>query len=97
MSKEAVNLKYPMVDLLTDAIMSLMCLNVLATSNLLLFSAPRVLMEAWMKGLDGGSVVALEQKEALSNYPISPVTGNQHPLCREFLLCADIGGGQDAL
>ena len=91
MSKEAVNLKYPMVDLLTDAIMSLMCLNVLATSNLLLFSAPRVLMEAWMKGLEGGSVAALEQKEALSNYPIS------HPLCREFLLCADIGGGQDAL
>ena len=64
MSKEAANLKYPMVDLLTDAIMSLMCLNVLATSNLLFFSAPRVLMEAWMKGLDGGSVAALEQKEA---------------------------------
>jgi hypothetical protein len=49
MSKEATDLKYPMVDLLTGVTMSLMYLNVLAASNLLLLSAPWVLMQAWMK------------------------------------------------
>jgi hypothetical protein len=67
MSKEATDLKYPMVDLLTDAIMSLMYLNVLAASNLLLLSTPWVFMETWMKGLEGGSVTALDQKEPLSD------------------------------
>jgi hypothetical protein len=52
MSKEVTNLKYPMGDLLTDAIMSLMYLNVLTTSNLLLLSAPWEFMEAWIKGLE---------------------------------------------
>ena len=45
MSKEATDLKYPMVDLITPAIMSLMYLNVLMTMNLMLLSAPRVFME----------------------------------------------------
>jgi hypothetical protein len=67
MSKEATELKYPMVDLLGSATMSVMYLNVLAVSNLLLLSAPWVFMETWMKGLEGGSVTALEQKEPLSD------------------------------
>ena len=67
MSKEATDLKYPMVDLLTGATMSLMYLNVLAASNLLLLSAPWLSMQAWMKGLEGGSVAAPEQKEPLSH------------------------------
>ena len=58
MSKEATDLKYPMVDLITPAIMSLMYLNVLMTMNLMLLSAPRVFMEGWMKGLEGDSVGA---------------------------------------
>jgi hypothetical protein len=58
MSKEAADLKYPMVDLLTGATMSLMYLNVLTASNLLLLSTPWVFMQAWMKGLEGGSGAA---------------------------------------
>jgi hypothetical protein len=67
MSKEAADFKYPMVDLLTGATMSLMYLNVLTTSNLLLLSTPWAFMQAWMKGLEGGSVAAPEQKEPLSD------------------------------
>ena len=67
MSKDATDLKYPMVDLLTGATMSLMYLNVLAASNLLLLSAPWLFMQAWMKGLTGGSVAAPEQKKLLSD------------------------------
>jgi hypothetical protein len=79
MSKDAANLKYPIVNLLTDAIMSLMCLNVLATSNLLLFGTPRVLIEAWMKGLDGGSVAALEQwRSVIERMPIADQFGVLH-------------------
>jgi hypothetical protein len=63
MSKVATNLKYPMGDLLTDAIMSLMYLNVLTTSNLLLLSAPWEFMEAWIKGLEG--LGGPEQKGAI--------------------------------
>jgi hypothetical protein len=81
MSKEAADLKYPMVDLLTDATMSLMYLNVLTASTLLLLSSPWVFMEAWMKGLKVGSVAAPEQKESLadnrevgpSSFAINPV------------------------
>ena len=57
MSKDATDLKYPMVDLITGLIMSLMYLNVVTAMNLSLLSAPSVFMEAWMKGLEGGSVV----------------------------------------
>jgi hypothetical protein len=67
MSKETTDVKYPMVDLLTGATMSLMYLNVLAASNLLFLSAPWVCMEDWIKALEGGSVAALEQKEPLSD------------------------------
>ena len=63
MSKEATDLKYPMVDLLTAATMSLMYLSVLAAANLLFLSATWVCMEDWIKALDGGSVAALEQKK----------------------------------
>jgi hypothetical protein len=55
MSKEVTDLKYPMVDLLTGATMSLMYLNVLAASNLLFLSTPWGFMEEWMRGLEGGS------------------------------------------
>ena len=73
MSKEATDLKYPMVDLLTGVTMSLMYLNVLAASNLLLLSAPWLFTQAWMKGLESGRVAALEQKEPLSdNRQIAP-------------------------
>jgi hypothetical protein len=58
MSKEAADLKYPMVDLLTGATMSLMYLNVLTASNLLLLSTPWVFTQAWMKGFEGGSRAA---------------------------------------
>jgi hypothetical protein len=51
MRKEATDLRYPMVDLVTGATMSLMYLNVLAASNLLLLSAPWVFMPGWMKGV----------------------------------------------
>ena len=55
MSKDATDLKYPMVDLITGLIMSLMYLNVVTAMYLSLLSAPSV--QAWMKGLEGGSVV----------------------------------------
>jgi hypothetical protein len=55
MKKEAADLKYPMVDLLTGATISLMYLNVLTASNLMLLSTPWIFMEAWMKGLESGS------------------------------------------
>jgi hypothetical protein len=66
MSKEAADLKYPMVDLFTDATMSLMYLNMLTASYLMLLSTPWVFLQAWMKGFDGGSVAAPKQKELLS-------------------------------
>ena len=64
MSKEATDLKYPMVELITPAIMSLMYLNMLTTMNLFLLSAPRVFMEGWMKGLEGNSVEASTPKSS---------------------------------
>jgi hypothetical protein len=63
MSKEATGLKYPMVELLTSATMSLMYLNILAASNLLLHGAPWIFIQRWIKELEGGSVTAPEQKE----------------------------------
>ena len=44
------DLKYPMVDLLTGAMMPLMYVNILMTWYLLLLTAPWLFMEAWMKG-----------------------------------------------
>jgi hypothetical protein len=57
MSKDATDLKYPMVDLITVTIISLMYLNVLTAMNLSLLSAPWIFVEASMKGLESGSVV----------------------------------------
>ena len=57
MSRDATDLKYPMVDLITGLIMSLMYLNVVTAMYLSLLSAPSVFIQAWMKGLEGGSVV----------------------------------------
>jgi hypothetical protein len=46
-------LKYPMVDLFTGGtVMSLVYLNTLAVSYLLLLNAPWLLMQAWMKELE---------------------------------------------
>ena len=67
MSKKATNLKYPMVDLLTAATMSIIYLNVVAASNLLFVNAPFAFIEAWMKELRGLSVASLEQKGPLSH------------------------------
>jgi hypothetical protein len=47
------DLKYPMVDLFTDAIMPLTYLNILTAGYLLLLTAPWLFMQAWMKGLEG--------------------------------------------
>jgi hypothetical protein len=66
-SKESIDMSKEAVDLLSSATMSVMYLNVLAVSNLLLLSAPWVFMQRWMKGLEGGSVAAPEQKEPLSD------------------------------
>jgi hypothetical protein len=73
MSKEAADLKYPMVDLLTNATMSLMYLNLLTVSNLLLLSTPWLFIQAWMKGPEDGSVAPAQEKEPLSdNRQIAP-------------------------
>jgi hypothetical protein len=64
MSKEVTDLKYPMVDLLTDTTMLIIYLNMLAASNLLFLSFP--FMKEWMKGLEGGLMAAPEQKEPRS-------------------------------
>jgi hypothetical protein len=65
MSKETINLKYPMLDLLTGSTMSLMYLNMLAASNLLFLNAPWAFMATWMKGLEGCSVAAPDQQEPM--------------------------------
>jgi hypothetical protein len=67
MSKEASDLKYPMVDLLTDTTVSLMYLNMLTASHLMLLSTPWAFMQAWMKGFEGGSEAAPKQRELLSD------------------------------
>lgn len=46
------DLKYPMVDLFTDAMMPLMYLNILTAWYLLLLTAPWLFMQVWMKGLE---------------------------------------------
>jgi hypothetical protein len=46
------DLKYPMVDVLTDAMMSLTYLNILTVWYLLLLTAPWLFMQAWMKALE---------------------------------------------
>jgi len=53
MSKEATDLKYPMVELFTGTTMSLVYLNVLAASSLLALNAPWIFMQAWIKELEG--------------------------------------------
>jgi hypothetical protein len=45
------DLKYPVVDLFTDAIMPLTYLNILTAGYLLLLTALWLFMQAWMKGL----------------------------------------------
>ena len=47
------DLKYPMVDVLTDAMMSLTYLNILTVWYLLLLTAPWLFMQAWMKAFEG--------------------------------------------
>jgi hypothetical protein len=47
------DLKYPMVDVFTDAMMSLTYLNILTAWYLLLLTAPWLFMQAWMKALEG--------------------------------------------
>jgi hypothetical protein len=46
------DLKYPMVDVFTDAMMSLTYLNILTAWYLLLLTAPWLFMQAWMKALE---------------------------------------------
>ena len=46
------DLKYPMVDLFTDAMMPLAYLNILTAWYLLLLTAPWLFIQAWMKGLE---------------------------------------------
>jgi len=46
------DLKYPMVDVFTDATMSLTYLNILTAWYLLLLTAPWLFMQAWMKALE---------------------------------------------
>jgi hypothetical protein len=48
------DLKYPMVDLITGpAMMSLMHANIIMGWYLMLLSAPWLLMQAWIKELEG--------------------------------------------
>lgn len=47
------DLKYPMVDLFTDAMMPLAYLNILTAWYLLLLTAPWLFMQAWMKAFEG--------------------------------------------
>ena len=69
MSKEPTGLKYPMVDLFTDVTMSLMYLNLLTASNLLLLSAPWLFTQIWMKGLESGRVLHRKEGRLLATKP----------------------------
>jgi hypothetical protein len=92
MSKKAADLKYPMVDLLTGATMSLMYFNMLTVSNLFLLGTPWLCMEAWMKGREGGSMASVQQKEPLSdNRQIAP---GERP-ARSTILIASAGDNDD--
>src|SRR5262249_48933817 len=55
------NLKYPMVDLLIDAIMPLMYLNTLAVCCLLPLASPWLFMQAWAKSVRGAMVALARQ------------------------------------
>jgi hypothetical protein len=46
------NLEYPMVDLLTNAVMPLVYLNILTASYLMLLTAPWLFMQTWTKELE---------------------------------------------
>jgi hypothetical protein len=69
MSEHAMEVKYPMVELISGAIVSLVYLNVLTVMGLSVLGVPWVFMKIWTEGLEKEAVPELKRTSASLPHP----------------------------